>query len=1002
MTTHDRWQRIKEIFQSAQERTPAERIEFLNEVCGDDQSIREEVEALLTADDSNDDFLSAPAYEFAAGMLAEEAIEFSAGQKVDRYTILCPLGAGGMGQIYLAHDPQLGRKIALKLISREFATDPRRVHRFEQEARAASALNHPNVCVIHDVGVTDNNRHFIAMEHIQGITLRDKLSREPVTPHEALQIAGQVAAALAAAHAAGIVHRDIKPENIMLRPDGYVKVLDFGLAKLTEVLPDEPLKVNALSTKVRTEAGTLMGTIKYMSPEQLREIELDERTDIWSLGVVLHEMLTRTTPFEAKTPNGTIALIVGPQPPALSLADELPPRYRELVRKTLEKDRATRYQSITKLAADLNTLQKELEREGEGGLVHGPVWYPPPLDVQQTRMIGGDSALTRIKSQALSTAEFIFGEIRTHKAAALFTGVTGVLGLLLVIPNVPSWYRQMSNNGPNGQEVVRAVPAPAMMLTNNNNSICAAISPDGKRVAYAEEQNGKQKLVLMSTATFGTSEVVPPDDVQYIGVTFSRDNEYIYFTRAEKRGGSGALYRLPLPGGGPVKLTEHVDSPVSFSPLGDRFAFVRNDTQKGEFYLMLATVDGTNERVLATRKDGRLFSTYGLSWSPDGNTIVCPAGHWDDGFHVDLTAFEVNDGTERTIGNQSWSSIYGIDWEPDMSALIVSAKQGDSMVHQVWRITLPGGSAVRLTDDVSDYRSVSVSGKRIVTVQTQWTWKTGIATLGRPGDPSADPKSINTGQGITHGIAWTTKGKLVFSAMVQDRLELSRIDIDGSQKVRLTINAGNNYHPAASSDGRYIVFTSTRNGTFDIYRFDIEDGSVSQLTTTDRNSYPVFSPDDQWVAYDHGVDVDGARSIWKVPAGGGQSVKVADRYRMPAFSPDGQQIVGRFDPKSGTQDAAVFPAEGGEPLSHVPVEKIEWQDIYWIDKHTLSFIKNEGGTSNIWSYDLRTNAEKQLTNFSGDLIFAYAWSPDFKQVACQRGAKLTNVAMIRGAVSSER
>src|SRR5688572_12001356 len=355
MYTQDRWQRIKEIFQSAQERTPAERFDFLNEVCGDDQSIREEVEALLTADDTNEDFLSAPAYEFAAGMLSDEAAEFSAGQKVGRFTILCPLGAGGMGQIYLANDEQLGRKIALKLIAREFATDPRRVLRFEQEARAASALNHPNVCVIHDIGVTDNNRHFIAMEYIQGVTLRDKLAHEVMTPLEALQIAGQIAAALAVAHAAGIVHRDIKPENIMLRPDGYVKVLDFGLAKLTEMLPEEPLGGNTnvstinASTKVRTEAGTLMGTVKYMSPEQLREGEVDERTDIWSLGVVLYEMLTRTTPFETKTPNGTITLIAGPQPPELSLSPELPVAYGDLIRKTLEKDRAKRYQSITRL-----------------------------------------------------------------------------------------------------------------------------------------------------------------------------------------------------------------------------------------------------------------------------------------------------------------------------------------------------------------------------------------------------------------------------------------------------------------------------------------------------------------------------------------------------------------------------------------------------------------------------------------------------------------------------
>jgi serine/threonine protein kinase len=270
MITQDSWQKIKEIFQSAQERPPAERSDYLDEACGDDQSIREEVEALLVADASNENFLSVPAYEFAASILAGEETEFSAGQKVGRYTILCPLGSGGMGHIYLAEDEQLGRKIALKLISPQFASDTRRVQRFEQEALAASALNHPNICVIHELGKTEGGRHFIAMEYIQGVTLREQLSRGKLPLRQALNVAVQVAGALSSAHASGIIHRDIKPENIMQRPDGYIKVLDFGLAKLTETLPGLKLQ-DAISTKVQSEMGMLMGTVKYMSPEQLQD-----------------------------------------------------------------------------------------------------------------------------------------------------------------------------------------------------------------------------------------------------------------------------------------------------------------------------------------------------------------------------------------------------------------------------------------------------------------------------------------------------------------------------------------------------------------------------------------------------------------------------------------------------------------------------------------------------------------------------------------------------------
>src|SRR5215204_4595494 len=363
MITHDSWKRIKEIFHSAQELELAERSDFLNEACGDDSSIREEVEALLTADASNEDFLSAPAYEFAAGILAGEEREFSSGQKIGRYTILCPLGAGGMGQIYLAEDTELPRKIALKLISPQFANDARRVHRFEQEARAASALNHPNICVIHEIGTTENGRHFIAMEFIQGITLRDQLSRGALSVRKALNIAIQVATALATAHASGIIHRDIKPENIMLRPDGYVKVLDFGLAKLTSMFGRTAPADSAVATmKAQTEPGTVMGTVNYMSPEQARGQAVDARTDVFSLGVVMYEMAAGRMAFAGETAVDTLVSILEKEPPPLEeCAPDVPAEFRRMVGKALSKDREERYRTVRDLLDDLKGLKAELD-----------------------------------------------------------------------------------------------------------------------------------------------------------------------------------------------------------------------------------------------------------------------------------------------------------------------------------------------------------------------------------------------------------------------------------------------------------------------------------------------------------------------------------------------------------------------------------------------------------------------------------------------------------------
>jgi serine/threonine protein kinase len=382
MITHDSWKRIKEIFHSAQELAPAERADFLEEACGDDPSIREEVEALLTADAGNEDFLSAPAYEFAASILTGEENEFSSGQKIGRYTILCPLGSGGMGQIYLAKDSKLDRNIALKLISPQFAHDGRRVHRFEQEARAASALNHPNICVIHEIGKTESGRHYIAMEHIQGSTLREQMSRGRFSVSKALNVAAQVAAALASAHASGIVHRDIKPENIMLRPDGYVKILDFGLAKLADFVPDRS-RLSEVRTTVHTETGMLMGTVKYMSPEQLREAKVDERTDIWSLGVVLYEMLTGETPFEAPTSTAMVDAILAAQRTPLRFPEGVSQPLQDSIRKALEKDRNLRYLTVTKFAADLRTVQRGLQRESDSEFDLHTI----PADEQSTQII---------------------------------------------------------------------------------------------------------------------------------------------------------------------------------------------------------------------------------------------------------------------------------------------------------------------------------------------------------------------------------------------------------------------------------------------------------------------------------------------------------------------------------------------------------------------------------------------------------------------------------------
>src|ERR1700682_2208828 len=299
-------QRIKALLQPALELDPTERASFLDRAGAGDVSLRQEVEALIAAQEQATGSVSSSQLGEGTSGSRGEDITAVIGRPIAHYKVLSFLGRGGMGEVYLAQDARLGRKVALKLLPASLSNDEDRLRRFEREARSASALNHPNVCVIYEVGETDEGRHFIAMERIDGITLRRRFAQGPLKLTAAIDIAVQTASALAAAHRAGVVHRDIKPENIMLRRDGYVKVLDFGLAKLTERYDLAGDSEAPTFHVFSTHSGLLIGTANYLSPEQARRQEVDERSDIWSLGVVLYEMLTGSMPFTGETPSHAI------------------------------------------------------------------------------------------------------------------------------------------------------------------------------------------------------------------------------------------------------------------------------------------------------------------------------------------------------------------------------------------------------------------------------------------------------------------------------------------------------------------------------------------------------------------------------------------------------------------------------------------------------------------------------------------------------------------------
>jgi eukaryotic-like serine/threonine-protein kinase len=394
----ERYRQIEQLYHEALERGAERRGAFLEQACAGDEDLHREVESLLFYDERAEHFIERPPDDVAAAMLAAEQKQSVLGRRLGHYQIVSLLGAGGMGEVYLAEDIRLKRKVALKLLPAHFTADRDRVRRFEQEARAASALNHPNIITIHEIGEIEET-HYLVAEFIDGEMLRERLSHDRMDLSSALEVTLQVTSALAAAHEAGIVHRDIKPENIMLRRDGYVKVLDFGLAKLAEP-PARIIGTQAATTcGVSTEVGVVKGTVRYMSPEQARGQKVDARSDIFSLGIVLYEMITGRVPFEGPTSSDVIAAVLDKNPlPLTQFLLEVPVELDRIVSKALRKDPEDRYQTIKDLHVDLKGLKQELEARAK-----------------DTAVAGGEATATRLRS----SAEYVVSEIKLHKSRSL-------------------------------------------------------------------------------------------------------------------------------------------------------------------------------------------------------------------------------------------------------------------------------------------------------------------------------------------------------------------------------------------------------------------------------------------------------------------------------------------------------------------------------------------------------------------------------------------------------
>ncbi|HEY4764868.1 MAG TPA: protein kinase [Candidatus Sulfotelmatobacter sp.] len=921
-------------------------------------------------------------------------------ETISHYRITGQLGSGGMGVVYEAQDLDLGRKVALKFLPPQLSRDQNALDRFLLEARTASALNHPNICTIYAVEKYESEQaqSFIAMELLEGQNLDQKLHAGPLPVDRLLEVAIQLADALDAAHAKGIIHRDIKPANIFLSPRGQVKVLDFGLAKLTRLeIPMETIGATQDSPRPAhlTSPGATVGTIAYMSPEQARGEELDTRSDLFSLGTVVYQMATGKLPFSGATSAVIFHAILELDPiSALQWNATLPPKLQEIIEKLLEKDRDLRYQSAADLRGDL----KRLKRDVESGRKHASAPGPAPIAVVSGSASSVAAATTSSSAPADSSrtvssqSSAMVAAVRQNK---LGTGVTATIGLLLMAAAAYGIYSLVTRNHP-----VPFQNFTVTKVTDTGDAVSAALSPDGKYILSMMRNNGLTSLWLRNVPTNSNTQVQPPADVYYGGLRFSPDGNYFYFVRSDPGNPElKFLYRSPLLGGTPQKLASDVDSNITFSPDGQRFAFVREDNpDPGKYRLIVRPTDGGEETTLASGPTNE--GLFHPDWSPDGNTIVCAALHVGNALQG-LVAINVATGARQLIFSSNQHLVGMTGWLPDGRGLLGLATDQTSNFSraQIVFVSYPEGKFSAVTRDPNNYSALSLAanGSLLTTVLNENRWNLSVMPASADG-----PERILGATGATTNFTWTRDNQLITD---QDN-SLHQINVESGVKTPIaTTEEGHiSGDPSACADGRYVVFILGfygGAGNESVWRVDSSGGNLKQLTNSKLDTYPVCSPDSHWVYY---VDRQADGKLTRVGIDGGASqvvadAPVADFTTSFDISADGKQIVFPTLQHSGEhkEKLAVVQADSGQTVLK-DFEHYRWGLLRLSrDGKAVVYPARENGVDNLWMQPLDGSKGKSITNFKSEHIYDFHWSFDGKQLAIDRGHTESDVVLMRSA-----
>jgi len=906
---------------------------------------------------------------------------FPPGTTIARYRVVSLIGSGAMGDVYRAHDRGLDREVALKVLPPELTGDRERVHRFAHEARATSALSHPHIVAIHEVGHArpllsvraigeraqrGGEVHYISMELVDGQTLREALAATPPL-RERIELLAQVADGLAKAHGANILHRDLKPDNILVSRDGYAKIVDFGLAKLIDSAWN-PIGADSPTLRALTAHGELLGTPGYMAPEQIAGKPLDGRADIFAFGCILYEAIAGTRAFEAESFVDTLYKILHHDPEPLV---DAPPELQRIVERCLEKTREDRYQSIREVANDLRAWNTGVS---------------PAEQAPSRRRIGSLVALA-------ATAALILAFI-------LFRPATSP------VPQQP-------------QPTVRRI-------TSDGRAIAAAIAPDGRYVAYLTNDAKGRTLWLEQVASGRTLAVVPPTDAHYAGIAFARDGQYLYFTRYEASL-YGILYRVSILGGDPQPLIRDIDTRAALSPDGSRLAFARDDYTRGTTTLLIANADGTNERPLATlHLPDRILSPV---WSPNGDAIA--VAH-----ETKLIVIAYPSGSTRTVATSAHLDAFrGLAW-PAFDRILAAASNDESAGRfRLWTINPSNGDATAMTNELTDLFGPTVSDDG-ATAALQVIRQANLFEADVDGHVQQVTSGIGAGNGLT-GVAWLGD-RVVYASSADGNHDLRTIRGSERDAVRLTDDSAFDARPAAAPDGSAIYYLSGSPQRHAIWRVRPDGTERHQVTQGPRDGAFAISPDSKSIAFASLDARTNAWGLWTMSVEGGAKRRIATSPSVlehVTWTPDGRSIlftgydkatlrVYRVPAAGGTATPLTKVRSHGASISpdgqtiacayeaidelHTPVALIDAKTgalrtidvkgsmFHWHPSgRAISFLREENGGMDLWLQPLDGSPARKLTQFNDGTIYDYAWNADGTRVVLAHVLDSADVVLMR-------